>query len=74
MDFFKFSELKYERKRVNFSPYEFFFIISINTWCMRERNVLSRAVNVGAELNVYGNVSTAATYIVACKVNSLCLL
>ena len=30
-------ELKYERKRVHFSPNEFFFIISIYTWCMRER-------------------------------------
>jgi len=39
-DFLKFSELKYERKRVHFSPYEFFFIISIYTWCMKEKNVL----------------------------------
>ena len=31
VDFVKFSELKYERKRVHFSPYEFFFIISIYT-------------------------------------------
>ena len=40
--FLKFSELhvKYERKRVHFSPYEFFFIISIYTWCMKEKNVL----------------------------------
>ena len=29
--FLKFSELKYERKWVHFSPYEFFFIISIYT-------------------------------------------
>ena len=30
--FLKFSEFKYESKRVHFSPYEFFFIISIYTW------------------------------------------
>ena len=39
-DFFLFSELKYERKRVHFSPYEFFFIISIYTLYMKEKNVL----------------------------------
>ena len=36
----KFLELKYERRRVHFSPYEFFFIMSICTWCMKEKNVL----------------------------------
>ena len=30
-DFLKFSDIKYERKRVHFSPYEFFFIILIYT-------------------------------------------
>ena len=61
--FLKFSELKYERNRVHFSAYEFFFIISIYTLCMKEkkctplRSYISRAVNVGAELIVYGNVS-----------------
>ena len=39
-DFLKFSEFKYERKRVHFSPYEFFFIISIYTWCMKDKNVV----------------------------------
>ena len=29
--FFEILELKYERKRVLFSPYDFFFILSINT-------------------------------------------
>ena len=38
--FLKFSELKHEHKRLHFSPYEFFFIISIYTWCMKEKNVL----------------------------------
>ena len=39
--FLKFSELKYERQRVHFSSYEFFFIISLYTWCMKEKNVLA---------------------------------
>ena len=39
--FFKFSELKYERKRVHFSPYEFFFIISICIWFIRKKKLLS---------------------------------
>ena len=38
-DFFEIFRI-YERKRVYFSPYEFFFIISIYTWCMKKKNVL----------------------------------
>ena len=40
---FEISKLNYERKRVHFSPYDFFFIISIYTWCMREKDVLPSA-------------------------------
>ena len=58
----KFSKLKYERKRVHFSPYEFLYCIDIYMVHEREkctplRSYVSRAVNVGADLNVYGNVS-----------------
>ena len=38
--FFKFSELKYKPKQVHFSSFQFFFIISMYDWCMREKNVL----------------------------------
>ena len=58
----KFSELKYERKRVHFSPYDFLYYIDIHMVHEREkctplRSYIFRAVNVRAELNVYGNVS-----------------
>ena len=43
-DFVKFSELKYERKWVHISPYEFFFIISIYTWFMKEKKMCSFAL------------------------------
>ena len=42
--FLKFSELKYERKRVHFSPYDFFFIISIYTYSAWERKMYSLAL------------------------------
>ena len=35
-DFLNFSELKYERKQVHFSPYIFFIIIPIYTYCIKE--------------------------------------
>ena len=35
----KFSELKYEPKRVHFSSYECFFILTIYTWCMKEKKM-----------------------------------
>ena len=61
--FFKFSELKYERKRVHFSPCAFLFyfidihIVHEKEKCTLLRSYIPKAVNVGAELNVYGNVS-----------------
>ena len=55
-----FLELKNERKRVHSSPYEFFLIYYIDIHMVHERKkwtpfrtYISRAVNVGAELNVY---------------------
>ena len=63
-DLLKFSGLKYERRRVHFyrSLQIFLYYIDIYTWCMKEkkctplRSYISMAVNVGAELNGYGNV------------------
>ena len=51
-----FSELKYEHKRVHFSPYDFFLydfdihMVHEREKCTPLRSYISRAVNVGAEL------------------------
>ena len=61
--FLKLSELITSASGYIFLFTNFFFIISIYTWCMKEkkctplRSYIFRAVNVGAEFNVYGYVS-----------------
>ena len=62
--FFKIFRIKIRAQARIFSPYELFFIISIDVHMVHERekctflrSYISKAVNVGAELNVYGNVS-----------------
>ena len=54
--FFNSSKLKYERKWVHFSLYEFFIFISIYTH-VHEREKCAPLIIVEAVLNVYGNVS-----------------
>ena len=52
-----FSYLKYERKRVHFLLYIDKHMVHEREKCTPLRSYISRAVNVGAELNVYWNVS-----------------
>ena len=52
----KFSELKYEHKRVHFSPYDFFLndfdihMVHEREKCTPLRSYISRVINVGADL------------------------